>query len=419
MKKQVSWIKSGVTGPNIYLNGYDYLVSHTYISTCLIYKKRLDDEAIKDAIEKILPKFPVLGGALKKTKDGLVVIDLNDQGIRFEVRQSNAKYQLYNNENNFTRNVRKYSYSKLRVVDVKAPLGVVTITHFKDQGSVISFSFPHSIIDSTGVYFVMGIMLQLQNQPLPNYTCERSEVDFGDADFSNETSYESLVEINAWDKIKIFSKIAYGMLANKTEHIVLDKAMLKKMSQVGKENSSEYKISKEDIIAATLWKCITKLRPKMKYPLMSYTVNLRFKTSLNKLFFGNASTGYLYHETRENLDKPVLEIAESIRKGLTEFGDEYGARESYFLDKYIDEGKIGKVMWKELIEAVNGRAFMWDPGHKFPFYMIDLGSGPPDWFGIPAFPLNGFAFTIINPDMQSIDLKVCLRKREIKPGVER
>ena len=418
MKKNISWIKSGLTGPDILLNGYDYLVSHTYISACLIYKKKLNENLIKEAIENVLASFPVLAGRLVKNKDGLVAIAQNDKGFRFEVKQSKDEYQDYNTENNFSKKIRKYSYSQLRVVDKDAPLGVIIISHFKDKGSVLSFSFPHSMIDSTGIYFIISLTLQIHKQPLPPYTFDRNELQMEGYDFSNENSYDSLVVLSAWEKAKIYSKIAYGMLANKTEHLLLKPDLLKKMSTAGKTYTDEFKISKEDIMAAILWKCIATVRKGKDVPLLSYTVNQRFKTSINTLFFGNASTGMLLYETKDLLKKPISEIAITIRKALKGFNDEYTARETYFLDKYISEGRIGSVMWKELIEAVNDRAVIFDPGHKFPMYSLDLGSGSPSWYEMPSFPLNGFIFTMINPDMASIDLKVCLRKKEMKSFLE-
>jgi shikimate O-hydroxycinnamoyltransferase len=254
----------------------------------------------------------------------------------------------------------------------------------------------------------------MNGQPIPKYLFDRKTLDFPTYQPTSDAPYDSLVKVNLWDKVKLISKIAYGyLLNNKTLHLKIEGSTMRQLKAAGKQASDTLKISEEDLLAAILWKTIATIRKGKGVPLMSYTVNMRFKTSLDINYFGNASTGYLYYTTEEILNLSFTEIAIQIRKGLNDFGDEYASKEAYYLDKLVKEKKTDTVIWKELAEAANNRAFMFDPGHKFPFYAMDFGSGSPSWYELPEIPLSGFVYTIINPDMQSVDMKINLPKYEI------
>ncbi len=327
MKKQISWIKSGIKGPNVRLHGYDHFGRNIYVPRCFIYKDRLDENLIKNALIKMMPSFSMLTGRIIKDKEGYLAIDQNDQGMRFEVKQSNKTYKQYTAEDNFSKQAQKHVFHRLTIVDKNAPIVTVTITHLKDRGSVFGYSNIHSVMDGqSNIYFLTSLSNIIHGIENLSFVFDREQLAFPEYDFHDRMEHEAVVMMSKRGLAKMYSKFIYGFLfGNKAKMIKIEGSTLDNLKQYGL-SQGEPTVSKMDLVAAILWKSVATVRKGRSIPLFNYTTNIRFKSSLNQYYIGNASTGYQLYDKEKWLQKSIIGIDRNIRQGLTGLDDEYVAR---------------------------------------------------------------------------------------------
>ena len=416
MSKNVTWIKSGITGPNVMLHGYDHFGRNIYVPRCFIYEKRLDENLIRKALEEMMPSFSLLTGRIIKDNNGYLVVDQNDKGIRFEVKQSKKDYKQYSAEDNFSKQCQSHVFHRLTIVNKDAPIVTVTITHFKDHGSVFGYSNIHSILDgNSNSNFLMSLSNQImgiENQP---FHFDRGGLEFPEFDFHQLNENKAVVLLSKRAMAKMYFNFIYGFLfGNKAKTIKFEASVMAKLKAYGL-SQGEATVSKMDIFAAIIWKCVATIRKDKKVPLFNYTVNLRFKTSIDTNYLGNTATGWHIYDGPELIDKPIIEIARKIRASLAELNDEYAAREAQFLNKLVKEKRIGQAVQKELVEINNQGAIMFNSTFKYPFYSLDFGTGKPTWYDMPPGPLNGIFTPMPDADGQSINLGMGISKKEFEP----
>ncbi|KAJ3674667.1 hypothetical protein LUZ60_005283 [Juncus effusus] len=378
------------------LTVFDKVTYNTHIAVIYAFNPpTLSNNAIEKGLSKVLSEYREWAGRLVEDEEGNLVINLNDQGVRFIETSvdTNLRNILPSKPTKDLLSLHPNLYNVEELVQVQ-------LTRFTCGSLVVGFTAHHLVADghATSNFLVAwGLATRgLAIDPIPLHT--RGEL--------FKPREPPLIQYEhhgvEYTKDKFNEKMKYYHESDEKEEVIIHKVHFTK-EFIGKLRAkASIGISKPysrfETILAHLWRAVTKARQLGGHETTEIRISVNGRMRMNPKipneYFGNLVLWAFPHSKVEDLvNQPLQYATELIRSEVTKISDNYFKS---FIDfassKAIDkEGLVSSAVMNKRFLSPNLEVDSW---LTFPFYDLDFGGGSPYYFMPTYFATEGMLFLL-------------------------
>ncbi|XP_012450005.1 shikimate O-hydroxycinnamoyltransferase isoform X2 [Gossypium raimondii] len=374
---------------SIWNSNLDRLISRYHVSTVYFYKPNgcsdfFDTGRVKEGLSKVLVPFYPIAGRLGYDENGRLEIMCNDEGVLFVEAETSSVLEDLVGNGDFTHNshlVPKVDYSG----GISSyPLLVVQITKFKCGGVCLgvgtsAIHFINSWADTArGVSpaiapFIDRTLLRARVRPVPKF---------------HHIEYEPSPPLKAVESDLKPSTVS-------TFKLTVDQ--LNALKAKAAANSSGTKYSSYNILAAHIWRCVSKAMglsddqpTKMYFPVDARS---KLNPPLPPGYFGNVIfINALITQAGDLNTESFLDTIKRIHEGLKQINDEYLRSALDYIETVSDSSTL--VRGSHTFRCPNLIVNTW---MRLPIYEADFGWGRPIHTGPADIVHEGIVYLLPTP----------------------
>ncbi|KAB2026644.1 hypothetical protein ES319_D06G234900v1 [Gossypium barbadense] len=372
---------------SIWNSNLDLLISRYHVSTVYFYKPNgcsdfFDTGRVKEGLSKVLVPFYPIAGRLGYDENGRLEIICNDEGVPFvEAETSSVLEDLVGNG--------KPNYYTLRVgLDQR----LCVVTKFKCGGVCLGVGFQHTLGDGTSAIhfinswadtargvspaiapFIDRTLLRARVRPMPKF---------------HHIEYEPSPPLKAVESDLKPSTVS-------TFKLTVDQ--LNALKAKAAANSSGTKYSSYNILAAHIWRCVSKAMglsddqpTKMYFPVDARS---KLNPPLPPGYFGNVIfINALITQAGDLNTESFLDTIKRIHEGLKQINDEYLRSALDYIETVSDSSTL--VRGSHTFRCPNLIVNTW---MRLPIYEADFGWGRPIHTGPADVVHEGIVYLLPTP----------------------
>lgn len=401
-------------------NTFDEVLREVPVSVAFYYKKSLDTEALKLALEDVLESFDIFAGRLSYI-GGDFCIDCSNQGVNFSAQTHDFDMiQLLDNQFDSQNNEILFDLINPKTV-IKKQEAVLTIkvNYFKSGGMCLALTWHHAIGDMqtfmsfmrawsdqfTGRSFVTPLIVPDRHQHLAQYLPR-----------NNNQDEAAVRKIGIVEAIKLIYYMQFKGRSQRWVQFYFSEDELKTMHKSYRQKSDSF-LSVNDALSAHILSVLTETleyKGQLNPREMDMAINFRSRAGLDSNLMGNmVSTVKLKHKPGDS----AVTLAQEIRHKVGHFDKEhldYYASLDY-IEKHGGRGKIAQFIpdWLNpygnsllLTSWANFGVYDVDFGVERPFYFATMGPALFPWISsIVEGPNNtGLSYVVSVPKSVSDDM---------------
>ncbi|MGV9856624.1 acyltransferase [Streptomyces sp. NPDC003442] len=386
-------------GDRIRLSVYDLLIGLVYTPRTFFYRETLDGEALRASLSRTLLHFPMVSGRMKKDPDGRLSVLCDDSGVRFIETHASVPMPDHGPHHTAKKGINRYlsHVNPLQVVDHDTPLFTVKLTHMKGGGSVLGVTMNHAVADGSAyMRFLESWSREHRGLEYTGPGHDRSVIDALAAPVAQDAPSDNphFTVTRRGGKSVFVSRVILGSIAKTTTMVTtrFTAAELATMKDAAMADlaGTERWISTNDALTAHLWKVLGALRARPDTSEERLGLLADFRTSAGAAvpddYWGNTVTNTRPGMTAAELrERPLGEVALTVRSGYAANTEEKIRRETAFLCAEYEAGRLKRVLPTMTLDKFESTIVI-NNWSKLPFYTLDFGQGTPFWYDVPALP---------------------------------
>ncbi|TYJ31600.1 hypothetical protein E1A91_A06G210900v1 [Gossypium mustelinum] len=382
---------------SLWNSNLDLLVVRSHVPTVYFYKPNgcsdfFDTGRLKEALSKVLVPFYPIAGRLGHDENGRLEITCNDEGVLFVEAETSSVLEDLIGNGDFTDNshlVPKVDYSG----GISSyPLLVLQVTKFKCGGVCLGVGFQHTLGDGTSAIhfinswaetargvppaiapFIDRTLLRARVPPMPKF---------------HHLEYEPYTPLKAVESYLKPSTVS-------TFKLTVDQ--LNALKAKAAANSSGTKYSSYNILAAHIWRCVSKAMglsddqpTKMYFPVDGRS---KLKPPLPPGYFGNVVfVNALIAQAGDLNTESFLDTIKRIHEGLKQINDEYLRSALDYIETVSDLSTLVRGPYTFRCPNLIVNTWM-----RLPIYEADFGWGRPIHAGPANVIQEGMVYILPTP----------------------
>jgi len=360
------------------------------------YDKKLNEKDLKSSLAEIIKHFPPISSKLVKLSDHEYAFELSSEGIVFDIRNSELRFE---------ENYNKYEYINPVETAEGNPLTKIRITHTPD-GSVLGVSISHAIADGFSYFHFLSSWAKLfqgktfyppfhQRSLLVSKEHEGHKNPFSAEEFLNDTGLflEGKRDVIKKEDLKWESRI-------------FDNDELKSLLSET-QKYTDFRLSFNDIVTAQLSKeFLTKWQESGHRDQDYISCPVDFRRILDgfpKTYFGNAialATTSLDHIDLESIS--ASELALMIRSNVKKINKEYINTSLSALTGLRFQKNVN--VFENIHVMHPGSGLLVTNLSRLPVHEIEFNAGQPSNYSILTQTVRG---AVVLPHPSGLEVRVC------------
>jgi shikimate O-hydroxycinnamoyltransferase len=414
-------VRSGkVPGQTLSLGPLDWINACDYPSQLFVYRTRLDADALKRSLQRLLLDFPLFAGHCVVARDGIPSIQLSDAGVRFTEQRSPLTLREFIRERGSATQAGEYSdkIPPFKSASVDPPLLAIRLTHLNGGGSVLGVTHFHGVCDGGGMFqFFSAWSRAIKGEAYPPPVLDRSVLGALQRSLAGEqpSAFDSFPAVSLMELMQLFARIKN--LADRSQRQVVHfsgdlLATLKRRAlQQGSRPSRWF--STQDLLVAHLWHEVSSAQTEAAIRL-SYILDLRGRHGFDvpDAYIGNAHSIRCGAAAGASLQQgDIVSLAQTVRE-ISDTADAHsvGQDMAYLARRIPGSNKLHlteSALRPTETLTVNNLS-------NLPCYDLDLGGGSPVWYVPPEYPGCRIAHIVpAAPGDGGFDVHLKLDEREM------
>lgn len=402
---------------SLWCSNLDILTTY-HVPTVYYYKPNgsdfFDTERLKEALSKILVPFYPVAGRLGYDENGRLEISCNAQGVLFVEAETTALMDPliadFSDNSQVFRLVPEVDYSG----GISSfPLLVVQVTKFKCGGVCLGVGFQHTLGDgTTGFHFINSWADTARGSspviaPFIDRTLLRARdpptIKFHHLENDPPPSMKSTLETRS-DDPKSYIVSTFKLTVDQLNTL---------NAKANSKSATKYSVFK--ILAAHIWRCISKARglsgdqpTKLHFPVDG---RFRLNPPLPPGYFGKVIFLCAVVSQAGDLEsEPFSDTTKRIHEGLLQINDEYLRSALDYLEKMSDIRSL-----KRGADGHRCPNLLIIPWNRFPIYDADFGWGRPVYMRPGDIVREGKVYILPSPTNDgSLYVVTCLETSQMK-----
>jgi shikimate O-hydroxycinnamoyltransferase len=412
-------IRGGVSAPRQILTGLDVFHGHIFVPVVLIYNKGFDIEQAQQGLSETLKQHPLVGGRLKRGKDGHTYVEGDDSGIVFRVYRCEGALP-YGPHRPLGRDAKVFckTFMPWQIVNRDMSVVLLELYRFECGGILMVCSSLHSFFDGASYsHFLNDWSKACLGQAFtPPASFDRSVMIRAGSEPHDASAYELMTKPPLLRQVGIVVRMiwrAATQMRSEVFRIPLP-TIQKWKAQARAELQKDTGVNAGQLATAYIMQAISPVLPRGVERCVGLVLDLRFRHSLRlpRDYVGNALCwGEARYSEAELAQGSLSALADRCKPEAEQVSAGALIKLLALTEEHRQKKRLWRLMFKPVIQTLSA-GLIQNNMSKLPIYDIDLGRGVPDWFDMAPMTIR-MAVLVSTPEQDGgLDVHLTARRSE-------